>query len=63
MFIISWFHDSSKHSWISCSFILYMQVIESKEKDTNSSGDYSSSDAIRVSVLVCIQPSKLHKIH
>jgi hypothetical protein len=29
------------------------QVIESKRKDANSSSDYSSSDAVRVSVLVC----------
>lgn len=39
--------------WISCNFILCVQVIESKGKDTNSSGDSSSVDAIRVSVLVC----------
>lgn len=31
----------------------YMQVIESKGKDNNSS-NYSCGDAIRVSVLVCI---------
>ena len=36
------------------------QVIESKRKDANSSGDYSTTDAVRVSVLVCNLSHFLH---
>ena len=43
-------------------YFFYMyQVIESKGKETNTSGDYLSYDAIRVSVLVCIHSSILCK--
>ncbi|KAF5740077.1 kinesin-related protein 11 [Tripterygium wilfordii] len=45
------FGETNMNARSSRSHTIFRMVIESKEKDTNSCGDYSSADAIRVSVL------------
>ncbi|XP_059460759.1 kinesin-like protein KIN-7N [Corylus avellana] len=45
------FGETNMNVRSSRSHTIFRMVIESKGKDTNSSGDYSSTDAIRVSVL------------
>ncbi|XVF39773.1 hypothetical protein PTKIN_Ptkin01aG0059400 [Pterospermum kingtungense] len=45
------FGETNMNARSSRSHTIFRMVIESKGKDTGSSGDYSSSDAIRVSVL------------
>ncbi|KAF5461953.1 hypothetical protein F2P56_018011 [Juglans regia] len=45
------FGETNMNVRSSRSHTIFRMVIESKAKDTNLSGDYSSSDAIRVSVL------------
>lgn len=45
------FGETNMNVRSSRSHTIFRMVIESKRKDTNSSGDYSSVDAIRVSVL------------
>lgn len=45
------FGETNMNARSSRSHTIFRMVIESKWKDTNSSGDYSSTDAIRVSVL------------
>ncbi|KAF9687474.1 hypothetical protein SADUNF_Sadunf02G0097300 [Salix dunnii] len=50
--VIRHFGETSMNARSSRSHTIFRMVIESKGKDANSS-DYSSSDAIRVSVLVC----------
>ncbi|KAL5777559.1 hypothetical protein ACOSP7_010485 [Xanthoceras sorbifolium] len=45
------FGETNMNARSSRSHTIFRMVIESKGKETNSSGDYSSSDAIRVSVL------------
>ncbi|KAB5568849.1 hypothetical protein DKX38_002642 [Salix brachista] len=50
--VIRHFGETSMNARSSRSHTIFRMVIESKGKDANSS-DYSSSDAIRVSALVC----------
>ncbi|XP_022766439.1 kinesin-like protein KIN-7N [Durio zibethinus] len=45
------FGETNMNARSSRSHTIFRMVIESKGKDTGSSGDYSSSDAVRVSVL------------
>ncbi|KAJ6871998.1 hypothetical protein NC651_031175 [Populus alba x Populus x berolinensis] len=45
------FGETNMNARSSRSHTIFRMVIESKRKDANSSGDYSSSDAVRVSVL------------